>query len=88
MARGVAMEFKGKRDGRALAPDVDVVHDARQPARPAAASASAWAICSAGLPINSSHDFTGNFFNLLTGYGLWTGVTLARRSACCTARRS
>jgi cytochrome d ubiquinol oxidase subunit II len=29
-----------------------------------------------GLPINSSHDFTGNFFDLLTPYGLWTGVTL------------
>src|SRR5271169_4447684 len=29
-----------------------------------------------GLPIDSSHDFTGNFFDLLTGYGLWTGVTL------------
>jgi cytochrome bd ubiquinol oxidase subunit II len=29
-----------------------------------------------GLPINSSHDFTGTFFDLLTGYGLMTGVTL------------
>ena len=29
-----------------------------------------------GLPINSSHNFTGNFFDLLTRYGLWTGVTL------------
>src|SRR5271154_5543090 len=29
-----------------------------------------------GLPIDSSHDFTGNFFDLLTGYGLWTGGTL------------
>jgi len=29
-----------------------------------------------GLPINSSHEFTGNFFDLLTGFGLWTGVTL------------
>jgi cytochrome d ubiquinol oxidase subunit II len=29
-----------------------------------------------GLPIESSHDFTGNFFDLLTPYGLWTGVTL------------
>ena len=29
-----------------------------------------------GLPIDSSHDFTGNFFDLLTAYGLWTGVTL------------
>jgi cytochrome d ubiquinol oxidase subunit II len=30
----------------------------------------------AGLPINSSHNFTGNFFDLLTPYGLMTGVTL------------
>jgi cytochrome bd ubiquinol oxidase subunit II len=29
-----------------------------------------------GLPINQHHDFTGNFFDLLTGYGLMTGVTL------------
>ncbi len=29
-----------------------------------------------GLPINSSHEFTGNFFDLLTGYGLITGVTM------------
>jgi cytochrome d ubiquinol oxidase subunit II len=29
-----------------------------------------------GLPIDSKHEFTGNFFDLLTPYGLWTGVTL------------
>ena len=29
-----------------------------------------------GLPINSNHDYTGNFGDLLTGYGLATGVTL------------
>jgi cytochrome bd ubiquinol oxidase subunit II len=29
-----------------------------------------------GLPIDSSHDYTGNFFDLLTGYGIWTGLTL------------
>jgi cytochrome bd-type quinol oxidase subunit 2 len=29
-----------------------------------------------GLPIDSSHDFTGNFFDLLTPYGLLMGVTL------------
>ncbi|HLN15423.1 MAG TPA: cytochrome d ubiquinol oxidase subunit II [Acidimicrobiales bacterium] len=28
-----------------------------------------------GLPINSQHEFTGNFGNLLTGYGIYTGVT-------------
>lgn len=30
----------------------------------------------AGLPVDSSNDFTGNFFDLLTPYGLVTGVTL------------
>jgi len=29
-----------------------------------------------GLPINANHQFTGNFFTLLTPFGLWTGVTL------------
>jgi cytochrome bd ubiquinol oxidase subunit II len=29
-----------------------------------------------GLPVNQHHDYTGNFFDLLTGYGLMTGVTL------------
>jgi cytochrome bd ubiquinol oxidase subunit II len=29
-----------------------------------------------GLPIDKNHEFTGNFFNLLTPYGLWTGLTL------------
>ena len=29
-----------------------------------------------GLPINHNHDFTGNFGDLFTGYGLMTGVTL------------
>jgi cytochrome d ubiquinol oxidase subunit II len=29
-----------------------------------------------GLPINQKHDYTGNFFDLLTGYGLMTGVAL------------
>jgi cytochrome d ubiquinol oxidase subunit II len=29
-----------------------------------------------GLPINSQGNFTGNFWDLLTPYGLWTGVTL------------
>jgi cytochrome bd ubiquinol oxidase subunit II len=29
-----------------------------------------------GLPIGSNHEFTGDFFSLLTGYGLMTGVTM------------
>ena len=30
----------------------------------------------AGLPIDKNDEFTGNFFDLLTPYGLWTGLTL------------
>ncbi len=29
-----------------------------------------------GLPIDSAHEFTGNFFDLLTPFGLWSGLTL------------
>ena len=29
-----------------------------------------------GLPINRSHEYTAAFWNLLTAYGLWTGVTV------------
>src|SRR5262245_61158750 len=28
-----------------------------------------------GLPINSSGDYTGSFWNLLTPYGIWVGIT-------------
>jgi cytochrome d ubiquinol oxidase subunit II len=29
-----------------------------------------------GLPINSSGDYTGSFWDLLTPYGIWVGITL------------
>ncbi len=29
-----------------------------------------------GLPIDKNHEYTGTFFDLLTPFGLWTGVTL------------
>jgi cytochrome d ubiquinol oxidase subunit II len=29
-----------------------------------------------GLPIDAKHEYTGDFFDLLTPYGLWTGVTI------------
>jgi len=74
-ARGVSFEYRGKRDT----------------ARWRSGWSWALAIGSAlipllvgvgfgdllhGLPINQQHDYTGNFFDLLTGYGLMTGVTL------------
>src|SRR3954471_2187982 len=30
-----------------------------------------------GLPVNSQHDYSGGLADLVTGYGLWTGATLA-----------
>jgi cytochrome d ubiquinol oxidase subunit II len=30
----------------------------------------------AGLPIGSNQEYTGNFWNLFTPYGVWTGLTL------------
>jgi cytochrome d ubiquinol oxidase subunit II len=74
-ARGVSFEYRGKRES----------------ARWRAGWSWALAVGSAliplligvglgdllhGLPINQQHDYTGNFFGLLTGYGLMTGVTL------------
>jgi cytochrome d ubiquinol oxidase subunit II len=74
-ARGVSFEYRGK----------------RETARWRAGWSWALAIGSAliplligvglgdllhGLPINQQHNYTGNFFGLLTGYGLMTGVTL------------
>ena len=29
-----------------------------------------------GLPIDSNGEYTGNFWNLLTPYGIWVGITL------------
>ena len=75
MGRGVSFEFRGKRDsarwrggwswaltiGSALIPLLVGV---------------ALGDLLHGLPINQNQDYTGNFGNLLTGYGLMTGVTL------------
>jgi cytochrome bd ubiquinol oxidase subunit II len=29
-----------------------------------------------GLPVDSAHNYTGTFFDLLTPFGLWTGLTM------------
>ena len=75
MARGVAMEFKGKGEsdrwratwGRCITLASLLI--------PLLIGVGLGDLLG-GLPIDSAHDFTGDFFDLLTGYGLWTGVTL------------
>ena len=76
MARGVAFEFKGKSDDRRWRRSWTWCIDARQPADLRCCSASGSVICWMACRSTRSHDFTGNFFDLLTRYGLWTGLTL------------
>ena len=75
MARGVAIEFKGKSDGRRWRATWTWCTTLGSLLIPLLLGVGLGDLLN-GLPINSSHDFTGNFFDLLTAYGLWTGVTL------------
>jgi cytochrome bd ubiquinol oxidase subunit II len=75
MARGVAMEFKGKRHGQRWRRTWMWCTTIGSLLIPLLLGVGLGDLL-VGLPINSSHDFTGNFFDLLTPYGLWTGVTL------------
>jgi cytochrome d ubiquinol oxidase subunit II len=75
MARGVAMEFKGKREGERWRRTWTWCVTLGSLLVPLLVGVALGDLLG-GLPINSSHNFTGNFFNLLTGYGLGTGVTL------------
>jgi cytochrome d ubiquinol oxidase subunit II len=75
MARGVALEFKGKRDGLRWLRTWMWCTTIGSLLVPLLLGVGLGDLLG-GLPIDSSHEFTGNFFNLLTGYGVWTGVTL------------
>jgi cytochrome d ubiquinol oxidase subunit II len=75
MARGVAMEYKGKSDGRRWRRGWTSCITLGSMLVPLLIGVGLGDLLN-GLPINSSHEFTGNFFDLLTGYGLWTGLTL------------
>ena len=75
MGRGVAMEFKGKSDSQRWRWSWTWCITLGSLLVPLLLGVGLGDLLG-GLPINSSHDFTGNFFDLLTGYGLWTGVTL------------
>ena len=74
MARGVALEFQSKLDDprwRRAWTAATVVGSALVPLLLGVGLGDLLA----GLPVNQNHEFTGNFFDLLTPYGLWTGVT-------------
>ncbi len=75
MARGVAFEYNGKGDGERWRRIWRWCTTLGSLLIPLLLGVGLGDLLN-GLPINSSHDFTGNFFDLLTPYGLWTGVTL------------
>ncbi len=75
MARGVAFEFKGKGDSPRWRSTWTWCTTLGSLLIPLLLGIALGDLLG-GLPIDSSHEYTGNFFNLLTGYGLWTGVTL------------
>jgi cytochrome bd ubiquinol oxidase subunit II len=75
MARGVGMEFKGKGEGERWRSTWTWCITLASALIPLLIGVGLGDLLG-GLPINSSHNFTGDFFNLLSGYGVWTGVTL------------
>jgi cytochrome d ubiquinol oxidase subunit II len=74
-ARGVSFEYRGKRDSERWRGGWSWALTVGSIVIPLLLGLALGDLLH-GLPIDSKHDFTGNFFSLLTGYGLMTGVTL------------
>ena len=75
MARGVSFEYRGKRQGTRWRAGWSWALTIGSVLIPLLIGVALGDLLN-GLPINSQHNFTGDFFDLLTGYGLMTGVTL------------
>jgi cytochrome d ubiquinol oxidase subunit II len=75
MARGVALEYTTKRDGERWRRTWRWALTIGSLLAPLVIGIGLGDLL-AGLPINSSHEFTGNFGDIFTGYGVWTGFTL------------
>ena len=74
-ARGVSFEYRGKRDGARWRAGWSWALTIGSVLIPLLIGVALGDLLH-GLPINQQHNYTGNFFDLLTGYGLMTGVTL------------
>jgi cytochrome d ubiquinol oxidase subunit II len=75
MARGVSFEWRGRREGKRWRTGWSWAMTVGSALLPLLFGVALGDLLH-GLPINANHDYTGNFWNLLTGYGLMTGVTL------------
>jgi len=75
IVRGVAFEYRGKRDAARWRRTWDVLLTAGSVLAPLLIGVALAGLLH-GLPINSAQNFTGSFWDLLQPYALWTGLTL------------
>ena len=75
IVRGLAFEYRGKRDAARWRRTWDVLLTVGSVLAPLLIGVALAGLLG-GLPINSSQDFTGSFWDLLKPYPLWTGITL------------
>jgi cytochrome bd ubiquinol oxidase subunit II len=73
--RGVAFEYRGKRDAARWRRTWDVLLTLGSVLAPLLVGIVLGGLLF-GLPINSSQNYTGSFWNLFQPYTVWTGVTL------------
>jgi len=75
IVRGVAFEYRGKRDGARWRRTWDVLLTVGSLLAPLLFGVALAGLLH-GLPINSAQNFTGSFWDLFQPYALFTGVTL------------
>jgi cytochrome bd ubiquinol oxidase subunit II len=75
IVRGIAFEYRGKRDAAQWRRTWDVLLTVGSVLAPLLIGVALAGLLG-GLPINSAQNFTGSFWDLLKPYPLWTGVTL------------
>jgi cytochrome d ubiquinol oxidase subunit II len=73
--RGVAFEYRGKRDAAAWRRTWDVSLTVGSVAAPLLFGVALGGLLH-GLPINSAQNYTGSFWDLLQPYAVFTGITL------------
>ena len=75
IVRGVAFEYRGKRNAASWRRTWDVLLTVGSVLAPLLFGIALGGLLH-GLPINSSQNYTGSFWDLFQAYGVWTGITL------------
>ena len=75
IVRGVAFEYRGKRDAASWRRTWDLLLTAGSFLAPLLIGITLGGLLH-GLPVNSAQDYTGTFWDLLQPYPLFTGITL------------